>query len=84
MGTVLSNSPQWQTSEMKKQYHINRPALILTQSRKSPMDQRPVAELRPLPPGGWWLRDDSVYPDPLEYWIIEQEDGSLQLVENIF
>ncbi|GAB4495136.1 MAG: hypothetical protein Fur0016_01060 [Anaerolineales bacterium] len=31
----------------------------------------------------WWLRDQAVYPDPLEYWIIEREDGSLQLAENI-
>ena len=69
------------------------------------MTQRPVAEVRPLPPGGWWLllaagiakpdiylysdqrwwlRDESVYPDPLEYWIIEREDGSLELAENAY
>ncbi len=32
----------------------------------------------------WWLRDQAVFPDPLEYWIIEREDGSLELAENAF
>ena len=32
----------------------------------------------------WFLRDESAYPEPMEYMLIEFEDGSLKLVDNSF
>ncbi len=34
--------------------------------------------------GRWWLRDQTTYPNLTEYWIMEREDGAVQLVENPF